>query len=63
MAKLPQSEYLARGRLGKIGLEFRLPTEIMEFMLPLPNYAFYTTTLDNCQIVVEGALHTWDSLL
>ena len=53
MAKLPQSEYLARGRLGKIGLEFRLPTEIMEFMLPLPNYAFYTTTLDNCQIVVD----------
>ena len=48
----PQSERLARERLDLIGLEFRLPKDVMEYVLPFPNCAIYTITPDNCQIVV-----------
>jgi len=48
----PQSERLARERLDLIGLEFRLPKDVMEYVLPFLNCTFYTTTSDNCQIVV-----------
>jgi hypothetical protein len=39
-----QSERLARERLGEIGLELRLPNDIIEYLLPFPNCTFYTTT-------------------
>lgn len=49
----PQSERLDRERLSTFSLEFPLPDDVMEF-LPFPSWVSYTTTCDNCQIVVDA---------
>ena len=56
-----QSERLDRGRLGRLGLEFRLLNDVMEFMLPFVDYAHHhTTSWDNCQIMSGQKVHfTW----
>ena len=46
----PQNERLDRERLDLICLEFRLPKDVMDCILPFPCYLSYTTTFDNCQI-------------
>jgi len=58
----PQSERLDRERLGKLGLEFRVPNDVMEYVLPFLGIAYFIPQLGIIVKSLVDALWTKGSI-